>query len=72
MSKIQYNEIEEIKSAMQIISEMKARWNLVNSLESHINELNWGNPLTTQDRIYTIINKRFKTKEYQLDGMIIT
>ncbi len=52
---------KRIKSAMEIISEMKVGWNLGNSLESEKKETNWGNPKTTQKMIDTIINRGFST-----------
>ena len=52
---------KRIKSAMEIISEMKAGWNLGNSLESEKKETYWGNPKTTQKMIDSIINRGFST-----------
>lgn len=48
-------------SAFQITKDMKAGWNLGNSLESDYNETYWGNPATTKAMIDAIAAKGFQT-----------
>lgn len=48
-------------SAFQITKDMKAGWNLGNSLESDYNETYWGNPTITKPMIDAIAAKGFRT-----------
>ncbi len=48
-------------TAFEITKDMKAGWNLGNSLESDYNETYWGNPTITKEMIDAIAAKGFKT-----------
>lgn len=48
-------------TAFEITKDMKAGWNLGNSLESDYNETYWGNPAITKEMIDAIAAKGFKT-----------
>jgi len=46
----------------ELVSEMKAGWNLGNSLDAEgPNETHWGNPVTTRGHIDAVRNRGFKT-----------
>lgn len=54
-------EERQMRDAWTITKDMKAGWNLGNSLESENNETNWGNPATTKEMIDAVHNAGFST-----------
>ena len=56
-----YSEEMRGLSAIQLVSDMGAGWNLGNSFESETEETYWGNPVTTKKMIDSIAAEGFKT-----------
>ena len=52
---------QNLLTAKEIVSNLKVGINLGNSLESNLNEENWGNPATTQEIIDGLFHKDFSS-----------